>query len=244
MSGFEGSFLGDGGRITGSTRLECGVCWWVYDPAVGDETWQIPAGTGFAELPAHWRCPNCDNPREQFMVLGGAGPVPGGQVRPRRSAGLEKIRQVEDQLQQAYAAIDERMRSLPVYNDKLDIQVHGLRRWSEGLLGVVATPWCMNIVLVPAADAPHRMEGTTRSLHFPLGTYNFTAGQLPGLGALETCSLFSPMDDFDDPAVVGLVAEHAINGLFEQPRPSASSAAMGRRDFLRGGRRGDERAGR
>ncbi len=244
MSGFEGSFLGNGDRIAGSTRLECGVCWWIYDPAVGDETWQIPAGTGFAELPDHWRCPNCDNPREQFMVLEVAGPPPGDRVRPGRGAGLEEIRQVEDRLKQAYATIDGRMRSLPVYNTRLDIQVVGMRRWSEGLLGVVATPWCMNIVLVPPADTPRRMEGTTRNLAFPAGSYTFIAGQLPGLGALENCSLFSPMDDFDDPAVVGLVAEHAINGLFEVPRFDTKGAAMGRREFLRGGRGGGDRAGR
>ncbi len=244
MSGFEGSFLGRGDRIAPTTQLECGVCWWVYDPAVGDETWQIPAGTGFAELPDYWRCPSCDNPREQFMVLGAAAATSAPEARPSRGVGLEKIRQVEDQLSRAYAAIDKRMRGLPVYNDKLDIQVVGMRRWAEGLLGVVATPWCMNIVLVPSADASRRMEGTTRNLAFPAGSYPFIAGQLPGQGALETCSLFSPMDEFDDPAVVGLVAAHAINGLFEAPQPSPATGAMGRRDFLRGGRRDGDRAGR
>lgn len=23
-------------------RMECKVCWWVYDPALGDDVWQIP----------------------------------------------------------------------------------------------------------------------------------------------------------------------------------------------------------
>ncbi len=243
MSGFEGSFLGNGDRISPSARLECGVCWWVYDPAVGDQAWQIPAGTGFSELPDHWRCPNCDNPREQFMVLTDADAAPLAQQRPARDAGLDKIRRVEGQLEQAYTIIDKRMRGLPVYNAKLDIQVIGLRHWAEGLLGVVATPWCMNIVLVPSADAPRRMEGTTRSLDFPAGSYVFIAGQVPGLGALETCSLFSPMEEFDDPEVVGLVAKYAINGLFEVPAPRATNAAMGRREFLRGGRHGGDRAG-
>ena len=34
-----------------ATRLECKICWTVYDPALGDEVWQIPPGTPFAELP-------------------------------------------------------------------------------------------------------------------------------------------------------------------------------------------------
>ncbi len=60
---------GDARRIPPDARLECRICWHVYDPAEGDPVWQIPSGTPFAELPAHWRCPNCDAAREQFLVL-------------------------------------------------------------------------------------------------------------------------------------------------------------------------------
>ncbi|MGE8410413.1 MAG: rubredoxin [Pseudomonas sp.] len=69
FSGFEGSYLGDGTRLADDTRLECKICWWVYDPALGDPVWQIAAGTPFTRLPEHWRCPNCDGEAEQFMVL-------------------------------------------------------------------------------------------------------------------------------------------------------------------------------
>ncbi|MEJ7137565.1 rubredoxin [Amphibiibacter pelophylacis] len=69
-SGFEGSYLGDAARLPDNARMECKICWWVYDPAQGDSQWQIPAGTPFTALPAHWRCPNCDCPPDQFMVLG------------------------------------------------------------------------------------------------------------------------------------------------------------------------------
>ena len=68
-SGFEGSYLGDGTRIGADTRLECKICWHVYDPAEGDTQWQIPPGTPFTSLPDHWRCPQCDGDREQFMAL-------------------------------------------------------------------------------------------------------------------------------------------------------------------------------
>lgn len=69
MSRFEGSYLGDAAKIGPMTRLECKICWYVYDPAGGDEVWQIPPGTPFTDLPAHWACPNCSGSREQFMVL-------------------------------------------------------------------------------------------------------------------------------------------------------------------------------
>jgi rubredoxin len=52
------------------TRRECKVCWHVYDPLVGDGVWQIPAGTPFSELPAHWTCPNCSTPKADFLVIG------------------------------------------------------------------------------------------------------------------------------------------------------------------------------
>lgn len=48
-------------------RMECGVCWSVYDPADGDPVWQVPPGTPFAQLPDDWRCPHCDAPRLRFM---------------------------------------------------------------------------------------------------------------------------------------------------------------------------------
>lgn len=63
---FEGSFL----DVKPDDRLECGICWWVYDPAIGDDVRAIPRGTAFADLPDDWHCPGCDAPRHKFMVLG------------------------------------------------------------------------------------------------------------------------------------------------------------------------------
>jgi rubredoxin len=54
----------------GDGRRECKICWQVYDPAEGDPVvWQIPPGTPFADLPAHWTCPNCSATKDQFLVL-------------------------------------------------------------------------------------------------------------------------------------------------------------------------------
>ena len=66
---FEGSYLGDASRIVDNARLECKICWHVYDPAQGDPVWQVPPGTAFAALPDHWRCPECDGSRDLFMVV-------------------------------------------------------------------------------------------------------------------------------------------------------------------------------
>ncbi|BBF85951.1 hydrogenase maturation factor HoxR [Aquitalea magnusonii] len=66
---FEGSYLGRDDSLADTARMECKICWWVYDPAQGDDVWQIPPGTPFSGLPEHWRCPVCDGARDQFMVL-------------------------------------------------------------------------------------------------------------------------------------------------------------------------------
>lgn len=52
-----------------AARFECRICWHVYDPAIGDEIWQIAPGTAFADLPESWRCPNCDAEPSQFLVI-------------------------------------------------------------------------------------------------------------------------------------------------------------------------------
>ena len=71
MSSFEN--FGERGDVTAETRMECGICWHVYDPAEGDEVWQVAPGTAFADLPEEWRCPNCDAPRSKFMMLAAGG---------------------------------------------------------------------------------------------------------------------------------------------------------------------------
>jgi rubredoxin len=66
---FSDSYGGDNSKINADTRLECKICWHVYDPAEGDDYWHIPPGTPFSELPDHWTCPQCDGARNDFLVL-------------------------------------------------------------------------------------------------------------------------------------------------------------------------------
>lgn len=69
MSGFEN--FGVRQDIAEGTRMECGICWTVYDPGEGDPVAQVPPGTPFAALPEHWTCPNCDAARSKFMMVEG-----------------------------------------------------------------------------------------------------------------------------------------------------------------------------
>lgn len=66
---FGGSFGGDNARISPEMKLECKICWHIYDPTEGCTYWQVPPGTPFADLPDHWTCPECDAPKQGFMVV-------------------------------------------------------------------------------------------------------------------------------------------------------------------------------
>ena len=57
------------GRLAAATRLECRICWYVYDPEQGDDVEQVPPGTPFADLPDDWRCPQCDAEPDTFLPL-------------------------------------------------------------------------------------------------------------------------------------------------------------------------------
>lgn len=245
MSGFEGSYLGDQSRIGKNSALECGVCWWVYDPSVGDDIWQIPAGTAFSDLPDHWRCPKCDAAQHQFMVLKKHRPANDSKLNQEEGPAADPLASVLQQIIDAYQRVDKTMRSLPVYNADLEVAVIGLRAWKSDYVAVVVTPWCMNII-VALKENDGRAEGTTRDYSFPSGSYPVVRGFLQEVGAIESCSLFSPMEQFDSQEAAVAVAEEAIAGLFTAATSDVADEAdkesveLSRRNFLRGGKRAEE----
>jgi len=56
-------------RLDDQTKLECRICWYVYDPAEGDPVEQIAPGTAFSALPDYWRCPQCDAEPDAFLPV-------------------------------------------------------------------------------------------------------------------------------------------------------------------------------
>ncbi len=50
-------------------RWECTVCGYIYDPANGDPTTGIAAGTAFDDLPDGWTCPDCGAGKELFEQI-------------------------------------------------------------------------------------------------------------------------------------------------------------------------------
>jgi rubredoxin len=47
-------------------KYKCTVCGYIYDPAVGDPTQNIAAGTAFEDLADTWVCPDCGAGKDMF----------------------------------------------------------------------------------------------------------------------------------------------------------------------------------
>lgn len=221
---FEGS-AGEG--LADEAVVECGVCWWVYDPAKGDESADIPPGVAFSALPEDWRCPCCDNDKSKFIIRD-----PGAKAVVAERAGPQPLEARLEDLLTAYKRAEKAMIGLPVHNPSLSVQAVGFEALNDGYAGVVITPWCMNLTYIPAdpAASPPGAVGSKRQLVFPSGGYSFLMGHMDGVGVVESCSLFSPMDEFQDQAAAVEAAEAAATALFEvedaPPPPKVSRRAM------------------
>lgn len=47
-------------------KYRCIVCDYIYDPKLGDPDNGIAIGTGFADLPDDWLCPECGVTKDSF----------------------------------------------------------------------------------------------------------------------------------------------------------------------------------
>jgi [NiFe] hydrogenase assembly HybE family chaperone len=216
---FESSYGGDGSKIADDTRLECGICWWVYDPALGDTETQTPPGTPFRLLPDVWECPNCAAHKSKFMVID--------------SATLSSDDSVNN-LANAYRHAALKVQGMPIYNPTLAIEAVGFREHEGRQVGVMLTPWFMNLTVLPsAADLSMWVAGESTRIVFPSGAYDFVVSDLPEVGLIGTCPLFSTMTDFTDHEAAQLAAVSVAEALFVPEQPPARPT-VSRRQLLGG----------
>ncbi len=50
-------------------KYQCQVCDYIYDPVVGDPDAGISPGTAFEDLPEDWVCPDCGEPKSEFVEI-------------------------------------------------------------------------------------------------------------------------------------------------------------------------------
>lgn len=201
-----------------SVTHECTVCWYGYDPAVGDDVAQIPAGTGFSQLPADWICPRCDAPLLRFVEV----------VSP------PDVETVATQIVRAYAQAAKSVHGLPICNAALHVDTTPFVQLAAGVVGVVVTPWFMGLVLVPAPTQGCAAPGSQVFRALPAGDVQFTGAKLHGVGGCETCSLFSPMERFADHAAAMHTARECLALVLQAPTGNHDAAATTRRGMLQG----------
>lgn len=140
-----------------------------------------------------------------------------------------------------YERASRTMRGLPMYNGALEVEAVGFREHEGRRVGVIVTPWFMNLTILPSpADLVTWRKGSAARVSLPSGQYEFSIGDADENGLIATCSLFSLMHDFADHAAAREAAIAAGEALFEPPPPPRAAEpkaapAMSRRRFLRGG---------
>ena len=130
-------------------------------------------------------------------------------------------------LEQVFSRIEtERMQGIPILNPALRVKAVGFQAWQGHCLGVLITPWFMNLMLLPSeGDAWQGMKPGDKQLHqLPSGPYEFILGEEPGVGRYQTCSLFSPVFEFADQETAEATAEAVMQALMEpENRDSVST---------------------
>ncbi len=151
-----------------------------------------------------------------------------------------------------------RMSDVPILNPALRVEALDFALWEDQWLGVLVTPWCINLMLLPGVIErwPRLHEGDKRTVTLPAGAFEFIAGFMEDLGEYHSCSLFSPVFEFADHETARLTARAARKALFsiddvgrfdldtlKAPRQAAppdvgapnqtDSEALSRRGFLR-----------
>ncbi len=120
----------------------------------------------------------------------------------------------------------ERMSGLPILNQLLSVQAIDFQRWQGHWLGMIVTPWCMSLLLLPgnAENWTPAAQNRRRFVKFPAGDFAFLGSTEPELGEFQSCSIFSPMNRFRDQSEANMTARASLLGLLA-PAPSSAARA-------------------
>jgi [NiFe] hydrogenase assembly HybE family chaperone len=142
------------------------------------------------------------------------------------------------------------MRGAPICNEALAVEAVGFRDFAGYVLGVVVTPWFLNLIAAESQQIGRpAIPSSALRLRFPAGDVDFIVSELRGFGRIASCSLFSPMSGFADQQAARAAAEAALCALFDAhlheppaaPQPTPREGLDRRALF--GGRRSPPQSG-
>lgn len=89
----------------------------------------------------------------------------------------------------------DQMADLPFINENLSVAAVGFTLFEGDWLGVLLTPWTLNLMLLPGPDREWQLftVGEKVGLKLPSNDYTFTAGEHEALGQYLSCSVCSPV---------------------------------------------------
>jgi [NiFe] hydrogenase assembly HybE family chaperone len=128
---------------------------------------------------------------------------------------------------------EQRMQDLPIVNPRLRVEGVGFRDFDEHEIGVLITPWFMNIVLLPGTCEWNEVtQGALVSISFPSGPCELTVCQQAELDTYLAAVLFRSVLDFPDQGMAVAVAEEAMLNIMTPPTPPEGKVS--RRNLLTG----------
>ena len=132
-----------------------------------------------------------------------------------------------DVLEQHYRQIlDERMQGLPFLNAALEVEAVGFVELDQHRVGVLITPWFMNLVVLPGDDQWDELpQGSLCQLELPAGKMEFNVGGDETIGTLLTAVLFTSVADFPNHVTAHDIAAEIVERLFTDPETAAQDVA-------------------
>ncbi len=145
--------------------------------------------------------------------------------------------------------VEPRMRDLPVYNTALKVEAVDFEPYQGRMCGVLVTPWCMNLVLLPGKDDDWAWLAPGKKIRvaFPAGEYLCMLSVVEGIAPHLSLPLFTTVQDFTDQETACRVAREVLGQLHQdttdpaQADPVASELdnsglrrPLSRRGLLRG----------
>ena len=149
-----------------------------------------------------------------------------------------------DAVEKAFFRIQqEQMADVPILNPALSVEAVDFQRWQGHWLGIVVTPWCMSMLLVPgsAENWVSAGENKRRFVKFPAGDFAFLGSEEAELGEYQSCPLFSPMGKFSTQSEATMTARASMIAVLmpvqqsqaaPKARKQADEPSLSRRRFL------------
>ncbi len=138
-----------------------------------------------------------------------------------------------------YREAEPRMRDLPFYNDSLSIEPVGFREWEGHRLGILITPWFINLILLPGErdDWSAVEQGDQSDWHLPSETVRFTANRSEDDEEVFLAApVFTNVIGVPDHEAAKNIAAQVLQSLLAKPgsEEAAPGHAVSRRDLFRG----------